>query len=93
MMKLWMTTIQINSKNLYSTSYYYHKEKDRYYKYLLYSLERKNLNHFFGNPFYQESNIVFKDINWQPIYDWLKYYKLYTLEIQTFYNLLHNINE
>lgn len=52
-----------------------------------------NLNHFFGNPYYQESNIIFKDINWQPIYDWLSNYKLYTLEIQTFYNLLHNINE
>ncbi|MEA2088247.1 MAG: Fic family protein [Patescibacteria group bacterium] len=36
----------LNSKNLYSTSYYYHKQKDRYYKYLLYSIERKNLNHF-----------------------------------------------
>ncbi len=36
----------INGKNLYSTSYYYHKEKPRYYKYLLASLERKNLNHF-----------------------------------------------
>ncbi|MDO8611074.1 MAG: Fic family protein [bacterium] len=36
----------INQKNLYSTSYYYHKQKQRYYKYLLYSLERKNLNHF-----------------------------------------------
>lgn len=36
----------INQKNLYSTSYYYHKQKLRYYKYLLYSLERKNLNHF-----------------------------------------------
>lgn len=36
----------INEKNLYSTSYYYHKQKPRYYKYLLYSLERKNLNHF-----------------------------------------------
>lgn len=36
----------INQKNLYSTSYYYHKQKPRYYKYLLYSLERKNLNHF-----------------------------------------------
>ena len=36
----------INKKNLYSTSYYYHKQKERYYKYLLYSLERKNLNHF-----------------------------------------------
>lgn len=38
--------VGINKKNLYSTSYYYHKEKARYYKYLLYSLERKNLNHF-----------------------------------------------
>jgi len=38
--------VGINKKNLYSTSYYYHKEKVRYYKYLLYSLERKNLNHF-----------------------------------------------
>lgn len=36
----------LNQKNLYSTSYYYHKEKARYYKYLLYSLERKNFNHF-----------------------------------------------
>ncbi len=38
----------LNQKNLYSTSYYYYKEKDRYYKNLLYSLERKNLNHFVG---------------------------------------------
>lgn len=38
----------LNAKNLYSTSYYYHKQKERYYKYLLYSLERKNLNHFAG---------------------------------------------
>jgi len=38
--------LKINQKNLYSTSYYYHKQKLRYYKYLLYSLERKNLNHF-----------------------------------------------
>lgn len=36
----------LNQKNLYSTSYYYHKQKARYYKYLLNSLERKNLNHF-----------------------------------------------
>lgn len=36
----------VNAKNLYSTSYYYHKEKKRYYKYLLHSLERRNLNHF-----------------------------------------------
>lgn len=38
----------LNQKNLYSSSYYYHKEKARYYKYLLYSLERRNLNHFVG---------------------------------------------
>lgn len=38
--------IGFNKNNLYSTSYYYHKEKDRYYKYLLASLERKNLNYF-----------------------------------------------
>lgn len=43
---LLLKSIGLNSKNLYSTSYYYHKEKERYYKYLLYSLERKNLNHF-----------------------------------------------
>lgn len=39
-------SLGINDKNLYSTSYYYHRQKARYYKYLLYSLERKNLNHF-----------------------------------------------
>ncbi|NQU82707.1 MAG: Fic family protein [Parcubacteria group bacterium] len=38
--------LNINLKNLYNSSYYYHKQKSRYYKYLLYSLERKNLNHF-----------------------------------------------
>jgi Fic family protein len=36
----------LNKKNLYGTSYYYHKQKERYYKQLLYSLERNNLNHF-----------------------------------------------
>lgn len=36
----------VNTKNIYSTSYYYHREKPRYYKNLLYSIERKNLNHF-----------------------------------------------
>lgn len=36
----------LNQKNLYSTSFYYYKEKERYYKNLLFSLERKNLNHF-----------------------------------------------
>lgn len=41
-----LRSLGINTKNLYSTSYYYHKQKARYYKYLLYSLERKNLNHF-----------------------------------------------
>lgn len=43
---LFLRDLHLNSKNLYSTSYYYHKQKDRYYKYLLYSLERRNLNHF-----------------------------------------------
>lgn len=43
---LLLRELGLNAKNLYSTSYYYHKEKPRYYKYLLYSLERKNLNHF-----------------------------------------------
>lgn len=41
-----LRNLGLNNKNLYSTSYYYHKQKARYYKYLLYSLERKNLNHF-----------------------------------------------
>lgn len=46
----------LNQKNLYSTSYYYHKQKSRYYKYLLYSLERKNLNHFVS--FVQEALVL-----------------------------------
>lgn len=41
-----LRSLGINEKNLYSTSYYYHKQKARYYKYLLYSLERRNFNHF-----------------------------------------------
>ncbi len=41
-----LRSLGMNEKNLYSTSYYYHKQKERYYKYLLYSLEHKNLNHF-----------------------------------------------
>lgn len=41
-----LRSLGLNAKNLYSTSYYYHMQKLRYYKYLLYSLERKNLNHF-----------------------------------------------
>ncbi|MBU1105015.1 Fic family protein [Candidatus Parcubacteria bacterium] len=40
--------IGLNAKNLYGTSYYYHSEKPRYYKFLLHSLERKNLNYFTG---------------------------------------------
>ncbi len=46
----------LNKKNLYSTSYYYHKQKARYYKNLLYSLERRNLNHFVS--FVQEALIL-----------------------------------
>lgn len=43
---IFLRDLGLNNKNLYSTSYYYYKQKARYYKYLLYSLERKNLNHF-----------------------------------------------
>ncbi len=50
---LLLRIIGLNSKNLYSTSYYYHQEKARYYKYLLYSLEKKNLNYF--TAFFQEA--------------------------------------
>lgn len=56
---LLLKTAGLNSKNLYGTSYYYHKEKDRYYKYLLYSLERKNLNHFVN---FIEEAVVFSMI-------------------------------
>lgn len=41
-----LRSLGLNPKNLYSTSYYYHTQKPRYYKYLLYSLQRQNLNHF-----------------------------------------------
>lgn len=51
-----LRSLSINNKNLYSTSYYYHKEKARYYKYLLFSLERKNLNHF--TAFVQEALVL-----------------------------------
>lgn len=50
---LLLRSIGLNKKNLYSTSYYYHKEKSRYYKYLLASIERKNLGHFVS--FFQEA--------------------------------------
>lgn len=35
-----------NQKNLYSTSYYYHKNKSRYYNNLIESLYKHNLNNF-----------------------------------------------
>lgn len=50
---IFLRSLKVNTKNLYSTSYYYHQQKSRYYKYLLYSLERKNLNHFVS--FFQEA--------------------------------------
>ncbi len=53
---LFFRDLGLNRKNLYSTSYYYHKQKERYYKYLLYSLERKNLNHFVS--FVQEALVL-----------------------------------
>lgn len=51
-----LRSLNMNTKNLYSASYYYHKQKDRYYKYLLFSLERKNLNHFVA--FVQEALVL-----------------------------------
>lgn len=51
-----LRSIGLNAKNLYSASYYYHMQKARYYKYLLYSLERKNLNHFVS--FVQEALVL-----------------------------------
>ncbi|TSC87859.1 MAG: hypothetical protein G01um10147_362 [Microgenomates group bacterium Gr01-1014_7] len=53
---LFFRDLGLNKKNLYSTSYYYHKQKARYYKYLLFSLERQNLNHFTG--FIQEALVL-----------------------------------
>lgn len=53
---IFLRSLAINQKNLYSTSYYYHKQKERYYKYLLFSLERKNLNHF--TAFFQEALVL-----------------------------------
>lgn len=50
---IFLRSIGINKKNLYSTSYYYHKEKERYYKYLLASLDRKNLTYFVS--YFQEA--------------------------------------
>jgi Fic family protein len=35
-----------NQKDLYSLSYYYHKEKDRYYKYLFESLIKRDFSYF-----------------------------------------------
>ena len=51
-----LRSLNINNKNLYSASYYYHRQKARYYKYLLFSLERKNLNHFVA--FVQEALVL-----------------------------------
>lgn len=53
---IFLRDLGLNQKNLYSTSYYYHKQKQRYYKYLLYSLERRNLNHFVS--FVQEALVL-----------------------------------
>jgi Fic family protein len=50
---IFLRSIGMNKRNLYSTSYYYHKEKERYYKYLLASLERRNLTYFVS--YFQEA--------------------------------------
>jgi Fic family protein len=51
--------IGYNQKNLYSTSYYYHKHKDRYYKKLIEALYKHNLNHF---VFFSTEALVFSII-------------------------------
>lgn len=38
--------IGYNKKNLYSSSYYYHKHRDRYYKNLIETLYKRNLSYF-----------------------------------------------
>lgn len=43
----------LDKNNFYSVSYYYHKEKERYYKYVTASLEKKNLGYFVA--FFQEA--------------------------------------
>lgn len=50
---LLLRACDLNAKNLYSPSYYYHQEKARYYKYLLATLTKHNLNYFAG--FFQEA--------------------------------------
>lgn len=57
---LLLRSLGMNSKNLYSTSYYYHKQKERYYKYLLFTLERKNLNHYVS---FMQEGLVFSIID------------------------------
>ncbi len=53
---IFLRSLGVNAKNLYSMSYYYHKEKKRYIKYLLFSLEKRSLNHFVG--FFQEALVL-----------------------------------
>lgn len=53
---IFLRSLGINAKNLYSTSHYYHKERERYYKYLLFSLKKRNLNHFVS--FFQEAVVL-----------------------------------
>lgn len=53
---IFLRSLNINQKNLYSTSYYYHKERSRYYKYLLFSLKKRNLNHFVS--YFQEAIVL-----------------------------------
>lgn len=50
---LLLRALGYNQANLYSTSYYYHTQKKRYYKYLLASLEKNNLTFF--THFFQEA--------------------------------------
>ena len=51
-----LRSLGLNKKNIFSTSSYYHAERMRYYKQLLYSCNRKNLNHF--TAFFQEAVVL-----------------------------------
>lgn len=53
---IFLRQIGLNRKNLFSSTYYYHQEKNRYYKYLLHSLTHKNFNHFVA--FAQEAIVL-----------------------------------
>ena len=49
---------------------------------------RQNLEEYFSNPRIKESNDVFKDINWNTLYQWIENSKIYAHEIHAYYDML-----